>query len=711
MRSTEAGFTMIEMVIAVAIGLIVLAAGGMWLLSMQPGALRAAVNDVDADFAAAQAIAESSGNGATLVFAPRAGGVPGFTLRVYSGRPNASGAVTPTTVMAVTSETAIGEKTFGSPPFAIFLNSAGYATGSAGYPALDAQENPTFTVIAAQPPCPPGGIVLTFTSPQGATATRTYACNTMVAGTSASDPTPTPNPPHISPTYLLAHDTSDAGPLRFKAAEYGYYHWYASTKNGAACQTLASQTGAAPASFASPWPYAQPSPAAQSSASPAPPNLAPYTWPSGDPNDPPAWFQLTPTLHDGGLCTVTVADDYNQSGAVTVQVMGDLTASTASLSLQVGKGSQTVGFSKVFDSEKLLLSAGGRCLGVISVATASGSYPSSPSSTPATASVTVTPVSAGSCVMQVEDQYGEIVSIAIDVKAAQQDFLTWPAQLVVGSGGAAVGTTAGVIAASDVPLVARVAPLLNALLGGGVARAASSGPCYAWALQSGVTAPAGGATPAPSQVDASIPSSIAGDLGLGVTTDGCIVKSDGSASTTGEMVVYEPVGSGQTGNYSYVPPACAFALGSWNPGDSGAYASLPAAAATPGACTVDFSDGASTQTPAADSGAVAVTAIDAIPCTPDSYGYCAVQTAHVDSTLEPVDCDEAGGIVIKAENVASPAWTSYAVYSASGLLGAFTETVELKLVSCTNVTYNTPDGSYDWKPSDPASTYGDPNLP
>jgi len=572
MRAREAGFTLLEMLVAIGIAVILLAAGGYWMLSMRPAALRGALDDFDSNLAAAKALAASSGNGATLVFAPQTDGVSGFTLRVYSGRPNASNAVTTTNTMAAISATSVSEAHFGKPPFAIFLSSAGYPTGSANYPSLDAQENPTFNVIAQQPPCPSGGIVLTFTSPQGVTATRTLPCNTVVAFAAGADPTPTPNPPHISPTYLLAHYTTDSGPLKFKAAEYGYYHWYASTQNGSACQMGNSDTGAAPATFASPWPYAQPSPSSQGGIAPAAPEFAPYTWPVGDPNDPPAWFQLSPVLHNGGMCTVTVADDYNQSGTVQVQVMGDLTPSTRSLSLTVGKGNGSVNFTKTFDSEQLLLSAGGPCRGVVNAAGSSGSFPRLPSSTPATATVTVTPVTQGSCTMIVQDQYGEQVQIGINVAAPPQNFSTWPAMLVVGAGGAAVGITS--------------------------AGAVYTGPCYAQAFGTSES------------VDTTLPASIANALGISVTTDGCILNADGSApyggsTPTGVMVAYEPAGSGQAGNFTTT--GCSLlSTGVWIPSDSGADTSLPATGSSAGQCIVDFSDGHSTQTPALDAGQVAI---------------------------------------------------------------------------------------------------------
>ena len=45
MRRGEAGFTLLELVVTVAITVILLAAGGYMMLSMHPGALRAALDD------------------------------------------------------------------------------------------------------------------------------------------------------------------------------------------------------------------------------------------------------------------------------------------------------------------------------------------------------------------------------------------------------------------------------------------------------------------------------------------------------------------------------------------------------------------------------------------------------------------------------------------------------------------------------------------
>ena len=495
MRRGEAGFTLLELVVSVAIAVILLTAGGYWLLSMHPGALRGALDDFDANLASAKAIAASSGNGATLIFEPQANGSLGYTLRVYSGRPTAAGAVTQTNTMIANSAATVKEAHFGNPPFAIFLSSAGYPTGKAGYPTVNAGV-PNFTTIATEPPCPAGGIELTFTSPQGVTGTRSLPCNVVVSGTAGTDSTPSPNPMKVEPTYLLAHYTTDSGPLQFKAVEYGYYHWFDSIV-GQNCQTQSSDTGNPPAMFASPWPYAQPSPASQGAIAPLPPN-APYTWPGGDPNDPPALFQLSPALHNGGMCTVTVADDYGQSGSVQVQVMGDLRGSPAPpnpLRLTVGQPATTINFGKTFDSEQLRLVPGGACSSVIVAQPASGLTPASPTTASAGASMIVTPLAQGACTMIVADQYGERVQVPINVAPSPtpwQNFGTWPASLVLGANGGAVGYTTTGQLAYEAPqsILARVAPVINALLGGGVARAQAAvytGVCYAQAFQSGTS--------------------------------------------------------------------------------------------------------------------------------------------------------------------------------------------------------------------------------
>ncbi len=414
MREGERGFTLVEMVIAVAIAAILLVAGGAWMMSMRPGALRGAVNDFDSALAVARQLAATSGNGATLAFLPRTDGAQGFMLRVYSGRPNVANAVTATNTMIVSSNATVSDATYGSPPFAIFLSSAGYPTGKASYPAIDRSGNITFPVVATQPPCPSGGIALTFTSPQGATQTRSLQCNVVVTGVAAANPSPTPNPPHIVPQFMLAHWTGDANPLQFKVAEMGYAHWFASS-TGTDCQTQGSDNGNAPAAFPSGWPYSSPLTPGETSLAPSAP-AAPYSWPNGDVDDPVAAFHMQPSV--GGTCAVRIVDDYNQEVDAQVQVMGNLTSSTPSLSFSAPTApAQTITLTKTWDSEPLQLQAGGGCGGVISVSKGTVKTPASPGTTPATAQLIVAPSSAGSCTLIVGDQYGEpTISIPINVK-------------------------------------------------------------------------------------------------------------------------------------------------------------------------------------------------------------------------------------------------------------------------------------------------------
>ena len=154
MREAERGFTLVETAVTMGIVAVLLAAGGAWLLAMRPGALMHATSDYDAALASARGIAITSGNGATLVFAPRSGGVPGFALRAYSGRPASAGAVIATTVMPVDSDATVTEATLGAPPFAIFIGASGHASGKAAYPSIDARGNATFPVVANEPGVP-----------------------------------------------------------------------------------------------------------------------------------------------------------------------------------------------------------------------------------------------------------------------------------------------------------------------------------------------------------------------------------------------------------------------------------------------------------------------------------------------------------------------------------------------------------------------------
>ena len=79
----QRGFTLVELVVAVGIVALLTVAVTM-SLALRPGALRATAASFDASFGTARAIAATSGNGATIVVAPRTDAhgnrLPGFTL-------------------------------------------------------------------------------------------------------------------------------------------------------------------------------------------------------------------------------------------------------------------------------------------------------------------------------------------------------------------------------------------------------------------------------------------------------------------------------------------------------------------------------------------------------------------------------------------------------------------------------------------------------
>ena len=482
MRAWERGFTLVEMVVAVAILTILVAAGGVWMLATHPGALRAAADDFDADLASARAVAASSGNGATIVFAPRTdpsgNPSPGFQLRVYSGRPTAAGAVQPTSSMPIVSDAVVSEKTFGSPPFAIFLSSAGYPTGVASYPTIANDGSATFAPIAQQPPCPAGGIVLTFSNAQGAKDTRTLACGASVLGSAtAANPSPTPNAPILTPKSMVAHWTSDAASLQFVATEFGYTHWFASS-TGMQCGSVATYPAGSP--------YSQPYTTSEGNLAPSAPAGAAYSYPNasgGSMNDAPAAFRLSPIPATPGFCTPDIVDDYGQHAQASVQIMGDLTASTTTVTFaSPTAAAQTITVGKVYDSEQLQLHEGGNCGSIVTWNAGTPSTPPTPLPTQAaTIALTIAPNGAGqsgTCTLLVGDQYNEpTVSIAVTIQKPIQPLTVVPAAIEFPTtSGTTIPYPALPIAYVSDTLDVRVAQMINRALGGGIADAGAGPP-------------------------------------------------------------------------------------------------------------------------------------------------------------------------------------------------------------------------------------------
>lgn len=147
--------TLIEVTISAAIAILMAAAFFQMARGSRPLAASSAAAAFDAAIAFAKSIAATSGNGATLVFEPASPG-PGYTVRIYSGRPDTGNALTPVSVPPISSQANVSEAVLGAPPFTVFLDGSGYASGQTGAVAPGSSQ-------AADPGCPVGESALTLT--------------------------------------------------------------------------------------------------------------------------------------------------------------------------------------------------------------------------------------------------------------------------------------------------------------------------------------------------------------------------------------------------------------------------------------------------------------------------------------------------------------------------------------------------------------------
>jgi len=539
----QRGFTLVEMVVAV--GIVALLAVVVTLsLALRPGALRATVASFDASFAAARAIAATSGNGATIVVAPRAdahGRLPGFTLRIYRGRPTAANAVTLADAPAIVADADVREATLGSPPFAIFLSSAGNASGLAAYPAFASDGTPQFAPLAAQPACPSGGLVLTFASAH-ASQTRVLPCGARAFGSPVPLATESPAPLLLTPKALVFH-WPGAPAQTFVATEWGYTRWFAA--DAFACGSNVAQ-----------FPQSDPAPPYSLPNSPDDENLAPLA-PAGVPvsyanapdsmQDAPARFPLAPAT--AGVCTATMSDAFGQKATLDVQVMGQIAAGPDTLSWAADDSApKRVVLGKTWDGDRLNpVLASSTCAGI---ATASvGGTPLVPAGVTETASVravTITPVmsgganAGGSCAFRFASQYpGEppaVVSINI---AGGQALQTWPAEVKYAVQGQSF--------------------------------AVGSESCAAQALLTdGVTG-----DPHPPQWVA--------DLGITVDSQGCY---------SGQLIAHEEFGQVKTFTFSTLCANTTLQPVSWTPTQTAVSASLRISVGSrPDTCSISLEDG------------------------------------------------------------------------------------------------------------------------
>ncbi|HTZ55044.1 MAG TPA: hypothetical protein VMB20_08255, partial [Candidatus Acidoferrum sp.] len=306
---------------------------------------------------------------------------------------------------------------------------------------------------------------------------------------------------------------------------------------------------------------------------------------------------------------------------VTVQVMGNLTPSPATIpALNVGQ-SYTVNFSKTFDSEQLVLYAGGPCQGVITATPASGSFPATPSRTTANASLQIVGQSPGTCALVVQDQYGERVSFNVTV---QQNAATWPQQLVLGALGNAVGLTSGaapIALNKTTRLGVALGPVINALLGGGVARAYASAGQLCNAL--GVTnAFVWGDNPS-NYIDRSLPASVSAALNVYVDSNGCLVDSYDNPLATVGMIAYNPAGTTATFETLNGYSTCNgnVATVGWQTSPTGVQAYYGARGNNAGTCNVGLAPSGDTATPAPDAGLIAVNVLTPSYFTVECTGF------------------------------------------------------------------------------------------
>ena len=207
----QRGYTLIEVVIAVAILAILVAAGASFAFGSKPFAMRSAVTQFKAQVQAAEALAAISGNGATIIVQTRPGAagsavLPGFKSIVYAGRPSTGATLVSSNIAPLVSEAAISESAIGAAPFAIFISSSGHVSVQPAYPAVANFDSNHPGALASEPQtCPASDQYVLQFSASGTTDQIVLPCAIALTGTpepiitatSAETPTPTPA---IAPT-------------------------------------------------------------------------------------------------------------------------------------------------------------------------------------------------------------------------------------------------------------------------------------------------------------------------------------------------------------------------------------------------------------------------------------------------------------------------------------------------------------------------------
>lgn len=462
--------------VAVAIAMLFAVGIVAYSLARHPAALRTAVDRYDALMVQARSLAAASGNGATLVFLPRSNAagtrIPGFTLRLYRGRPNATGALAPAVAAQVISDADIREARLGTPPFAVFLASDDSASALGAYPPSAGG----FPTIANQPPCPGAQVTLEFRVPQAAD-TRLLSCSAPRAyGSARPYASPTPNLPLVDPPISYFH-WPGAPRKQFVAVEFGYTRWFAAT--GFTCTTQDGTPIATLPHNAPVPPYSPADSPQDAQAQPQPPAGAPYAYASSTTSmqDAPATFYADPQGSNAGICYLPIQDAYAQVATEELVTMGALALSTPTIAFaSPAAAAQTVDLEKTYDVVPIVATiAASTCVGIARVALGTGSAPATPSSVPATAPVTVTAQSPGACSVTFGDQYsaqGEPpVTLAIAVRRAGSALTVVPGSLLYPAPGYALyyDSSGGFFSGAPTATTQETSPgTVPALAGGGM---------------------------------------------------------------------------------------------------------------------------------------------------------------------------------------------------------------------------------------------------
>lgn len=333
----NAGFTLIEIVVAVAIIAATTAAGFGITLASRSFAVSAAASEFDHLLDDARTVAHDLGS-ATIAFAADAYG-DGTEIRVLT--PDGNGALMGTKLPPVHSRAAIEETdALGKPPFGFVVHAGGALGGRAGYR--------TGSPLPPETGCPPSGSFHFVIRAAGASADRFVSCRITLASTGpvafaswppapmAPNPTPCggacpppvlPTPPSSAPSCPPGYAGNAAGCVPTGPATAPHYH----VSTSLAAQAMAvggNDTLTAQAQLTNPnaVPAGTPSSVPVSASTDAACSAAPPGWqPSG------TTFTLMGLAV--GTCTITVTADVSgvpsaaaDTATATVSVTGSPSA-------------------------------------------------------------------------------------------------------------------------------------------------------------------------------------------------------------------------------------------------------------------------------------------------------------------------------------------------------------------------------------------------